>query len=62
MTGDHIGGQLADETTVVTESAKEPFLVVDNLTVRFPTHDGFVQAVTGLSYTVESRRDLGHRR
>ena len=59
MTGDHIGGQLADETAVVTESAKEPFLVVDNLTVRFPTHDGLVQAVTGLSYTVSLGETLG---
>ena len=30
----------------------EPFLVVENLTVKFPTHDGLVQAVSDLSYTV----------
>ena len=30
----------------------EPYLVVDNLTVQFPTHDGLVQAVSDLSYTV----------
>ncbi|HET8604082.1 MAG TPA: ABC transporter ATP-binding protein [Marmoricola sp.] len=34
-------------------------LVVDDLTVRFPTHDGLVQAVTGLSYTLEQGRTLG---
>jgi len=36
-----------------------PFLVVDDLTVRFPTHDGLVQAVTGLSYTLEKGKTLG---
>ena len=37
----------------------DPFLVVDNLTVKFPTHDGLVQAVTELSYTVERGKTLG---
>ncbi|HET9499537.1 MAG TPA: ABC transporter ATP-binding protein [Marmoricola sp.] len=37
----------------------EPLLVVDGLTVRFPTHDGLVQAVTDLSYTLEQGRTLG---
>ncbi|HET8560672.1 MAG TPA: ABC transporter ATP-binding protein [Marmoricola sp.] len=37
----------------------EPLLVVDDLTVRFPTHDGLVQAVTGLSYQLEQGRTLG---
>src|SRR3954466_2071511 len=37
----------------------DPFLVVENLTVKFPTHDGLVQAVTDLSYTVERGRTLG---
>jgi peptide/nickel transport system ATP-binding protein len=36
-----------------------PFLVVDDLTVRFPTADGLVQAVTGLSYTVAQGKTLG---
>jgi peptide/nickel transport system ATP-binding protein len=40
------------------ESA-EPFLVVDDLTVKFPTADGLVQAVTGLSYSVELGKTLG---
>jgi peptide/nickel transport system ATP-binding protein len=37
----------------------EPFLVVENLTVRFPTADGLVQAVTDLSYSVELGKTLG---
>jgi len=37
----------------------EPFLVVENLTVRFPTADGVVQAVTDLSYSLEQGRTLG---
>jgi len=35
-----------------------PFLVVDNLSVRFPTHDGLVQAVTDLSYSVSRGQTL----
>lgn len=37
----------------------EPFLVVENLTVKFPTHDGLVHAVSDLSYSVEMGRTLG---
>jgi len=37
----------------------EPYLVVENLTVKFPTHDGMVQAVTDLSYSVEMGKTLG---
>jgi peptide/nickel transport system ATP-binding protein len=37
----------------------DPFLVVENLSVRFPTHDGLVQAVTDLSYAVERGKTLG---
>jgi peptide/nickel transport system ATP-binding protein len=40
-------------------SASDPFLVVEELTVKFPTHDGLVQAVTDLSYTVERGKTLG---
>jgi peptide/nickel transport system ATP-binding protein len=40
-------------------NAEEPFLVVENLTVRFPTADGLVNAVTDLSYTVELGKTLG---
>jgi len=41
------------------ERADEPLLVVEDLTVRFPTHDGLVQAVTGLSYQLEQGSTLG---
>jgi peptide/nickel transport system ATP-binding protein len=37
----------------------EPFLTIENLTVRFPTADGLVQAVTDLSYSVELGKTLG---
>jgi len=36
-----------------------PYLAVEDLTVRFPTADGMVQAVTDLSYTLEPGRTLG---
>ncbi|MDQ3480132.1 MAG: ABC transporter ATP-binding protein [Actinomycetota bacterium] len=39
--------------------SNEPFLVVENLTVQFPTYDGLVQAVTDLSYTVQLGETLG---
>ena len=37
----------------------EPYLVVEDLTVKFPTEDGLVSAVTGLSYSVELGKTLG---
>ena len=37
----------------------EPLLVVDDLKVHFPTDDGLVKAVDGLSYTVERGKTLG---
>ncbi len=37
----------------------EPFLVVENLSVQFPTYNGLVQAVTALSYTVQMGETLG---
>src|SRR4051812_19589991 len=37
----------------------DPFLVVDNLSVRFPTYDGLVQAVSDLSYSVDRGQTLG---
>ena len=43
-------------------STDVPFLVVEDLTVRFPTADGLVQAVSGLSYTHRPGQDPGHRR
>ncbi len=37
----------------------EPYLVVDSLTVKFPTADGVVNAVTDLSYSLEQGKTLG---
>ncbi|MGA8257899.1 MAG: ABC transporter ATP-binding protein [Nocardioides sp.] len=37
----------------------DPYLVVDDLTVKFPTADGLVNAVTNLSYSVHLGRTLG---
>ncbi len=48
-----------DLHTPVHEAGPEPYLVVEDLTVRFPTADGLVHAVTDLSYTVELGKTLG---
>ncbi len=37
----------------------EPYLVVEDLSVSFPTADGLVQAVTDMSYTLEQGKTLG---
>jgi peptide/nickel transport system ATP-binding protein len=52
---------LAQDATAPRPSGAvdDPFLVVDGLSVRFPTHDGLVQAVTDLSYAVPRGRTLG---
>jgi peptide/nickel transport system ATP-binding protein len=42
-----------------TDQGDEPFLVVDNLSVKFPTYDGLVHAVSDLSYSVEMGETLG---
>ncbi len=39
--------------------AGEPYLVVEDLTVKFPTEDGLVNAVSDLSYSVELGKTLG---
>ncbi|MEZ5191138.1 MAG: hypothetical protein R2734_00300 [Nocardioides sp.] len=41
------------------EAAGEPYLSIESLTVRFPTEDGLVSAVTDLSYSVELGKTLG---
>ena len=41
------------------ERSDAPYLEVTDLTVRFPTADGLVQAVTNLSYSVELGKTLG---
>ena len=42
-----------------TDSREEPFLVVEDLTVKFPTEDGLVTAVQNLSYRVDMGQTLG---
>jgi len=42
-----------------SQQSDEPYLVVENLTVKFPTHDGMVNAVTDLSYSVGMGETLG---
>jgi peptide/nickel transport system ATP-binding protein len=49
-------GHLSEPTDA---DGHEPFLVVEDLTVRFPTADGLVQAVSDLSYTVKQGQTLG---
>jgi len=49
----------AADRAVPSDTADKPFLVVDDLTVQFPTADGLVQAVTGLSYSVKLGETLG---
>src|SRR6476619_2626074 len=46
-------------STATAATEKEPLLKVTDLTVRFPTYNGLVQAVTDLSYTVEAGKTLG---
>ena len=41
------------------QAGAEDFLVVENLSVKFPTHDGLVQAVSDLSYSVRPGQTLG---
>ncbi len=48
-----------EDPTAFEPTAGEPYLVVDDLTVKFPTADGLVHAVTGLSYQVEMGKTLG---
>jgi oligopeptide/dipeptide ABC transporter ATP-binding protein len=41
------------------ETDPDALLVVDNLSVSFPTDDGVVRAVRGISYTVKSGQSMG---
>jgi peptide/nickel transport system ATP-binding protein len=52
---EHAAGDLSEPTA----DSGEPFLVVEDLTVRFPTADGLVQAVSGLTYSVKQGQTLG---
>ncbi|MGH3361501.1 MAG: ABC transporter ATP-binding protein [Nocardioides sp.] len=47
------------KTQVHDDSGSDAFLVVEDLTVRFPTEDGQVTAVTDLSFQVELGKTLG---
>src|ERR1700676_3473348 len=46
-------------SSFTTISPQMTLLAVDNLTVSFPTADGTVQAVRGLSFSVEPGKTLG---
>jgi len=48
------------QTSAAERLADEgPYLVVEDLKVTFPTEDGPVTAVSGLSYSVEKGKTLG---
>ncbi|MCW2766324.1 MAG: oppD 4 [Nocardioides sp.] len=49
----------SQSASAATERGADPFLVVEDLTVRFPTEDGLVTAVSGLSYSVGMGQTLG---
>ncbi|GAA2122339.1 ABC transporter ATP-binding protein [Nocardioides bigeumensis] len=49
----------SSEAMSESASSSEPFLIVEDLTVKFPTEDGVVTAVTDLSYSVEMGKTLG---
>jgi peptide/nickel transport system ATP-binding protein len=52
-------GASTSTMTALPQETDEPFLVVEDLTVKFPTHDGLVNAVSDLSYSVRLGDTLG---
>jgi peptide/nickel transport system ATP-binding protein len=58
-TASYLSGEDEQATARVSASPTEPFLVIEDLTVRFPTANGLVQAVTEMSYTLEQGKTLG---
>jgi peptide/nickel transport system ATP-binding protein len=59
MTNEHFLTSGATAVAPQVPGREDPFLVVDHLSVRFPTHDGLVQAVTDMSFTVKRGETLG---
>ena len=60
MTDSTRDSALTDPTAVEpAHAADNPYLVVEDLSVSFPTRDGLVKAVSGLSYSVELGKTLG---
>jgi peptide/nickel transport system ATP-binding protein len=51
--------QTSATPALAKDTDAEPYLVVDDLTVKFPTADGLVQAVSNLSYSVSLGKTLG---
>jgi peptide/nickel transport system ATP-binding protein len=52
---------LTDQSAVAQSrpADSDSFLVVENLSVQFPTHDGLVNAVNDLTYSVKTGETLG---
>ncbi|WP_166348906.1 ABC transporter ATP-binding protein [Phytoactinopolyspora limicola] len=53
------GARVASGIAAAKPPSREEVLKVENLTVGFPTDDGLVKAVRGVSYTVHEREVLG---
>ena len=50
---------VSEQSTHTTAGKQRPFLEVRDLTVHFPTDDGLVKAVDGLSFALEAGKTLG---
>ncbi len=48
----------SEGTIAMVDPGDRPFLTVDNLVVQFPTEDGLVQAVDGVSFSLEKGKTL----
>ena len=59
MTETYLSGQPESAPGSPSSRRTDPYLVVEDLTVSFPTADGVVQAVSELSYTLEQGKTLG---
>ena len=54
--------RLSRPTGPILMSAAEPLLRVEDLRVEFPSEDGLVHAVDGITYQVDAGQDARHRR